>query len=275
MSHDPRITPANGRIASSHLRGLIESPNFADGEETQCGAAFADITGKPEGRRTSQLIYGDMFTVYERRGGFAFGQAAHDGYCGYVNESLLDRPHDVTHWVAMPFTHIYPGPNMKLMNNGGLYLGSEVQVMDEEGSWSRLSNGGFVPTMHLLPISHRMDDPVTIADLHLGTPYLWGGGTRHGIDCSGLVQVSWRCCGLECSRDSDMQEAELGQPVDLSKAQRGDLVFWKGHVALVSGDNMIIHANAHHMAVAYEPLSNAIARIEAAGGGPVTSVKRI
>ncbi|MEP3347048.1 MAG: NlpC/P60 family protein [Litoreibacter sp.] len=275
MTHDTRITPANARIAASYLEGEVEAPKYVDGEMCQCGAAFADVTGRPEGRRTSQLIYGDLFNVLERRNGFAFGQAVHDGYCGYVQEKLLDRPHDSSHWVSMPCTHLYPGPNMKLMNTGALFLGSEVQVMEEEGTWSRLSNGGFVPTMHLLPNDRRMDDPVAMADLHLGSPYLWGGCTRQGIDCSGLVQIALRACGKECPRDSDMQEAELGVPVSLEDAKRGDLVFWKGHVAWVSGDNMILHANAHHMAVAYEPLSEAIVRIEAAGDGPVTSIKRI
>ena len=275
MTHDKRLIPANGRVAASYLKGEMHALSFTDGEIAQCNAAFADITGEPEGRRTSELIYGDLFNVLERRNGFVFGQTVHDGYCGYVCEDRLDRPDEASHWVSVPSTHIYPGPNMKLSNIGALYLGSEVQVMEEEGMWSRLSNGGYVPSIHLLPIAQRMNDPVAVADLFLGTPYLWGGGTRHGIDCSGLVQISWRSCGMKCPRDSDMQEAALGQPAALEDAQRGDLVFWKGHVALVSGENMILHANAYHMAVAYEPLSDAIARIKAAGDGPVTSVKRV
>ncbi|PTX58018.1 NlpC/P60 family protein [Litoreibacter ponti] len=274
MSLDPRLTPANARVAATELKGQVEVPTYTDGELTQCSSAFGDIMGRPEGRRTAQLLYGDLFNVLERRKGFAFGQSVHDGYCGYVSEDLLDRPHDPTHWVAVPSTHLYPGANMKLMNTGTLYLGSEVQVMEEEGSWSRLSNGGFVPTMHLLPLGTRMDDPVAVADLFFGSPYLWGGSTRHGIDCSGLVQTAYRACGQDCPRDSDMQEAQIGTEIDHDRAERGDLLFWKGHVAIVSKPGMMIHANAHHMSVSYEPISEAIARIEASGGGRVTSARR-
>lgn len=274
MTLDPRITPANGRVASSDLRGVVDVPNYTEGELTQCGSAFGDIMGKPEGRRTAQLVYGDLFNVLERRNGFAFGQAIHDGYCGYISEDVLDRPHDPTHWVAVPSTHLYPDANMKLMNTGTLYLGSEVQVMETEGTWSRLSNGGFVPTMHLLPINTRMDDPVAVADLFFGAPYLWGGSTRHGLDCSGLVQMTFRACGLDCPRDSDMQEAEIGTEVDPKQTKRGDLLFWKGHVAIVTKPGMLIHANAYHMAVSYELIDEAASRIKAAGDGPITSAKR-
>ncbi|MEM7470367.1 MAG: NlpC/P60 family protein [Pseudomonadota bacterium] len=253
----------------------MESTKFVDGEMMQCHAAAADILGKPKGRRTSQILYGDLFLALETRAGHVFGQSVHDGYCGYVRADLLSPAEDTTHWVAVPQTHLYPGPNMRLMTQGALYFGSEVAVSELEGKWTKLSNGSYVPSSHLLPLTARWDDPVGVADLFLGTPYLWGGGSRYGIDCSGLVQLAWRVCGLECPRDSDMQEAELGVALPEGvPTQRGDLVFWKGHVAIVSGKNRILHANAHHMAVAYEPLDEAISRISEAGGGPVTNVKR-
>ncbi len=275
-SHDPRVTPANGRVAASFLKGEVNSQNYVDGDMMQCAAAAADIVGKPEGRRTSQLLYGDLFLVLEERSGYAFGQSVHDGYCGYVRADLLGAAQDATHWVAAPQTHLYPGANMKLMTQGALYFGSEVSVHSTDGAWSKLATGMFVPSTHLLPVATRLDDTAGVADLFLGTPYLWGGSTRYGIDCSGLVQLAFRACGLECPRDSDMQEAELGRALESGEdPQRGDLVFWKGHVGIVTKANTLLHANAFHMATAYEPLDEAAARIAKAGNGPVTSIKRV
>jgi cell wall-associated NlpC family hydrolase len=272
---DTRMLPANGRVAAAHLEGEVDSASFVEGEMMQCQAAAVDIVGKPNGRRVAQLLYGDLFLTLEIRNGFYFGQSVHDGYCGWVREDLLGPAQDATHWVAAPQTHLYPGPNMRLMTHGALYFGSEVAVEAEEGKWSKLTMGSYVPSNHLLPIGTRLDDPVSAADLLLGTPYLWGGSSRYGIDCSGLVQLAWRVCGLDCPRDSDMQENEIGRALEPDEApQRGDLVFWKGHVGLVTDTNRLLHANAHHMAVVYEPLDVAIDRIEVAGGGSVTSIKR-
>lgn len=275
MSFERRITPANGRVAASFLKGQVEAPRYVDGDMMQCVAAAADILDAPGGATTSQLLYGATFLGLETQEGYVFGQCIRDGYCGYVRADLVAPAEEVTHWVAAPQTHIYPGPDMKLNAKGALYFGSEVAITGEEGDWSRLASGDFVPTGHVLPMSQRLADPVDVADLFLGTPYLWGGGTRYGVDCSGLVQAAWHGCGLDCPRDSDMQEAEIGQTLSESDApERGDLVFWKGHVGIVTGPNRLLHANAHHMSVVYEPLDDAISRIAGAGGGPVTRTAR-
>ena len=273
---DTRLLPANERVAAAPLKGLVDAPRYVEGTLMQCCASVADILGQPEGQRTAQLIYGDLFLVLEDRNGYCFGQTVHDGYCGYVQSDLLGEALDATHWIAAPQTHIYPGPDMKLMTDGALYFGSEVAVSGIEGAWAQLTSGKSVPAGHVLPLTSRLNDPVDVADLFLGTPYLWGGSTRYGIDCSGLVQLAWRVCGLECPRDSDMQEAELGHALSPNEEpQRGDLAFWKGHVGIITGPNRMLHANAHHMSVAYEPFDEATQRIEAAGGGPVTTVRRM
>jgi len=271
---DTRLLPSNGRVAASYLEGEIDASRFSDGELMQCCVAMADLLGKPDGKRLAQLLYGDMFNVLEQRDGYCFGQSLFDGYCGYVRDDDLGRPEDATHWVATPATHLYPAPHVKLRATGPLYLGSEVVVTGIEGNWSRLKSGECVPTAHLRPIGDDFDDPVVVAELLLGTPYLWGGSTRYGIDCSGLIQLAWRACGKDCPRDSDMQEDELGADLDLEEIDRGDLVFWKGHVGIMASKNTLLHANAHHMAVAFEPLEEAISRIQNDGGGSVTAIKR-
>lgn len=273
---DARLTPANGRVAASFLKGLVEAPSYVEGTLLQCCASVADILGKPDGRRTAQLIYGDLFLVFEQRNGFAFGQSVHDGYCGYVQSDLLGAALDATHWISAPQTHIYPGANMKLMTEGALYFGSEVAVDQIDGDWAQLTSGKYIPAGHVLPLSTRLNDPVDVADLFLGTPYLWGGSTRYGIDCSGLVQMALRMCGQECPRDSDMQEADLGRDLEAGEEpERGDLAFWKGHVGIITAPNRMLHANAYHMSVAYEPFEEAADRIAVAGGGPVTTVRRL
>lgn len=271
---DPRITPANGRVAARSLEGKVAASKYVDPVPHQCTVAAADITGKPDGRRGAQLLYGDVFDVLETRGQHVFGQSIRDQYCGYVRKDMLGPVFQPTHWVGVPATHLYPMQNVKAMTQGALYMGSEVRVSSEKPGWAMLENGLFAPSSHLLPLHARMDDPVGIADLFLGTPYLWGGSTRYGIDCSGLIQLAYRVGGRDCPRDSDMQEAQIGEEISLDQAAKGDLIFWKGHVAFIAGDGRILHANAHHMSVVYESMQDAIARIEEQGGGPVTSVKR-
>lgn len=275
MTVDPRLTPANDRVAAAKLRGSVDAPEFVEGTTVQCRASAADLLDEPDGARAAQLLFGDLFEVYERRDGYAFGQSRFDDYCGYVREDLLGEPAKPTHWITVPASHLYPEPNVKARTMGAAYFASEVTVDQESGMWARLHSGQFIPKSHLAVIGSRFDDPVAVADLFLGTPYLWGGNTRYGIDCSGLIQVALRSCGHDCPRDSDMQEEQLGETIDLDRVNRGDLLFWKGHVAFVAGADKILHANAHHMACAYEGMEAAISRIEAAGDGPVTSAKRL
>jgi cell wall-associated NlpC family hydrolase len=255
------MTPANGHAAGHELRGRVEAMRYVKGTVRVVQQPLVNLSEAPRGDRASQLLFGEGFRVIDERDGFAFGQSLRDGYCGYVLSAALSRQEAMTHWVAAPATHLYPKPRLKTPPEVSIFFGSQVRVTADLGDFQRISTGHFVPSGHLQPLRARFGDPVGVADMFLGTPYLWGGCSRWGIDCSGLVQAALVACGLDCPRDTDQQRS-VGRPLDPDEpGQRGDLIFWEGHVGLLSDGGMLLHANAHHMAVAYEPLDEACARI--------------
>ena len=277
-SFDPRITPARPDLAASHLRGKVEAARFADGIEQQVIAGQTPVRNSPSHDATmvTEALHGERVSVYETdEEGWAWGQLADDGYIGWLPSAALLAPGPApTHKVAALRTLVFPGPSIKLPPSEALPLGSKVAVVREHESFAVTTAGGYVPKRHLVPIETAGRDFVAVAERFVGVPYLWGGKTSLGLDCSGLVQVALTACGMTCPRDSDMQEAALGEPASLSDLKRGDLLFWKGHVAIARDSTTIIHANAHHMMVAIEPADEAVARIRAAGI-EVSRVKRI
>ncbi len=274
---DWRLTPTNGRVAAQQLHGKVEAERFTDGEARQVSVPVCDLRKEPHTmRRERQLLFGDTFTVLEDRDGFAFGQSGRDGYCGYVRSADLQAAQTATHIVGARGTHAYSAPNIKIPEIMALSFGSKLSVEDEDGRFVRTHEGHYLPWVHVRALDRPFSDPVAVAEVFLGTPYLWGGNSGAGIDCSGLVQAALLACGIGCPGDSDLQEQALGQPLsDVASTRRGDLFFWKGHVAMAVDDERLIHANGHTMSVAYEPIKATIARIEAAGEGPVTSRRRI
>ncbi|WP_438974947.1 C40 family peptidase [Roseicyclus sp.] len=273
---DPRTTPSNGRVAHISLEGQVAAERFVNGRWMMIQQPMVNITDAPRGNRVSQLLFGERFLSLETADGFAFGMAERDNYVGYILSGALTGAEDATHWVTNPATHLYPKPDFKSPPDVALFFGSQVKVAGERDGFLRIQTAHHIPAQHLTPIRARFSDPVGIADLFLGTPYLWGGTSRWGIDCSGLVQAALLACGIPCPRDSDQQEAALGTALPEGAAlQRGDLVFWRGHVGIMANDHMLLHANAHHMAVAYEPLAEAVERIEAREFGAVTSFRRL
>jgi cell wall-associated NlpC family hydrolase len=275
MKTDPRITPANARVAALSLKGQVTAASYVAGWTRFVVVPLAPLCERPDGPRMRELLYGAEVTVFEEHAGWSFVQAKRDGYVGYMRtDTLHDRPTPDA-FVNVRATHAYPAADIKTPEILSLGFGSRVKTLQSEGRFTR-TDAGYIPSCHLAPLGTLADDPVTVATLLLGTPYLWGGNSAFGIDCSGLVQAACHACGIECPGDSDMQAADLGQPVtDDSLPQRGDLLFWKGHVAFVSGPDTILHANAHHMAVAYEGLTEAVLRIDTQGGGPVTVHRRL
>lgn len=268
------MTPANSRAALERLRGTVEAARYTRGEPAQLIAPLTDLLASPGGKRERQLLLGDGFTVIDRHEGFAFGQSSKDGFCGYLPEVALGPTETSTHWVAAPMTTIYPEANIKSREIGALTLGARVTALGEDGKFTRTTRG-YVPSLHLKPIGDWHKDPVAIAQTYLGTPYLWGGNSRAGLDCSGLVQACLMSCGYDCPGDSDLQQV-LGKPVSEKAAlKRGDLLFWDGHVAMCMNGDFMIHATAAFMAVVMENTRSAIRRIIDQGGGPVVARRRV
>jgi cell wall-associated NlpC family hydrolase len=233
----------------------------------------------PDAPLDTEALKGERVTVYETDEGWAHGRLETDGYVGYLPASALRPPGAApTHKVAVLRTLVFPGPSIKLPPVEALPLGARLAVARIDGPFAITASGGYLPARHLASLDAMESDFVAVAERFLGTPYLWGGKTSLGLDCSGLVQVALAACGVASPRDSGVQENALGKPLasstDLSKLRRGDLMFWKGHVAIVRDEAALIHANAFHMAVAIEPIAEAIARIRAAGS-EVTSLRRL
>lgn len=271
---DLRLTPANARVAASALKGRVDAPTYVDGVLKSVVQPLVNLCVAPNGSRTRQLLLGAQVTVFEEHEGWAFVQAA-DGYVGYVQAAALGPCVAVTYFVATPATHAYLAEDFKSPDLMRLSFGARVAVLDERQKYFETPQG-FIPKKHLRPIAQPFSDPVTVAQLHFGVPYLWGGNAIDGIDCSGLVAASLLACGIPCPADSDMQQAQLGAPLDQDAGhQRGDLVFWKGHVGLMVDEHTLIHANAHHMSTVYEPIDRAILRIATQGDGEVLIRKRL
>jgi len=271
---DRRLTPANGRVAALSLAGQVVADLYTPGQPRSVIRPVADLLRAPGGARDRQLLFGADVTMFEDRDGWAFVQAAHDGYVGYVASAALGTALAATHHVATPATHIYRDEDFKSPDIAHLSFGARVTVVHEARRFMQTPDG-FIPKTHLWPLTKAFTDPAMVAQLHFGVPYLWGGNSVLGIDCSGLVQAALMACGRSCPGDSDLQRAAPGVELAPDAApQRGDLWFWRGHVGMVADAQTLIHANAHHMAVAYEPLTHAALRIEAQGDGAVLARRR-
>ncbi|WP_027060993.1 C40 family peptidase [Mesorhizobium loti] len=278
-AHDARLHAFRTDLADARLQGEVTADRFVSGQPVRITAPVADVrkAPRPDAGVDTQLLFGDDVLVFEVAEGWAWVQAERDGYVGYVADTMLGGRDQVsTHTVSVPRTFLYPGADLRFPIAGRLSMGSTVTVTgvaETRGThYAVLPSGEAVIAGHLRPVDEVAADYVSVAEMFLGTPYLWGGASGFGIDCSGLVQLAMRMAGRDVLRDSDMQAATLGEPVELGPdyvgLRRGDLVFWKGHVAVMTDAETMIHANGHTMLVSREGLKDAIARIGYLYGGP-------
>ena len=279
-SLDPRTTAARPDLAAAHLRGQVEAQRFVVGEPFTVRVDVLDLKKRPrpDAPLDTQLLYGETLVVFEDDDGWGWAQADRDGYVGYLAMSALDRgATPATHRVIVRRAHIYPAPDMKQPVIGILPLDGRVKVEGVRGAFVEIKGRGFVVANHVAPLAEGPRDPVMVAEGLLGTPYLWGGRSPLGVDCSGLVQLAFSMAGVSLPRDTDMQ-VTLGSAVSIDASlaglRRGDLVFWPGHVGVMIDGATLLHANAHHMLVAAEPLRIARDRI-AAGGAALSSIRRL
>jgi cell wall-associated NlpC family hydrolase len=277
---DPRRHVYRADLAAEHLRGIVEAKRFVTGEPRQVVAPSLPLRREPRFDSTldTEALHGETVTVYEEHEGWAWVQLHHDDYVGYMpSEGLVADIRTPTHRVAVLRTYVFPEPDSKMPPLTMLSLNARITVTESSGRYVRLAGGGFVYARHVVPAGEVVEDYVAVAESFLGTPYLWGGRTSVGLDCSGLVQLAAAAAGHTVPRDADMQAAEAGHAIDWQEGgplSRGDLVFWEGHVGIMTSAEDFLHANAHHMTVELEPFNEARARIKQAGF-EVTGVRRL
>lgn len=265
---DPRRHAYRGDLASEALRGQVDAPRYIQGELRQVTAPVLPLRREPRFDSTldTEALLGETVTVYDESEGWAWVQIARDSYVGYVpSEGLGSRIVPPTHRIAALRTYIFPQPDSKSPPLALLSLNALISASGMYGKFLALASGGFVYAPHVVPVGETAADFVAVAEAFLGTPYLWGGRTSVGLDCSGLVQLAAEAVGIVVPRDADMQAAEIGERVESTRLRRGDLVFWEGHVGIMTSGKDFLHANAHHMAVELEPFDQAKDRIKAAG----------
>jgi cell wall-associated NlpC family hydrolase len=277
---DKRLNALRPDIADARLARLAQGARLVEGDLKQVAVPLLSLYCEPrfDARLDTQALMGERVRVFDVQEGWAWLQLETDGYVGYAAlDDLSPAQATPTHRVAVPSTFMFPAPDIKSQPVVTVTLNGRVQVIGGDERFAHLANGRFIVARHLKPLNEHETDFVAVAEAYLHVPYLWGGKSVLGLDCSGLVQLSLEASGIASPRDTDLQEAQLGRALrkdDLANLKRGDLVFWDGHVGIMTDTRMLLHANGHFMQVTHEPLLTAVERIEKRNI-PITAIKRL
>ena len=279
MPFDPRLTPARDDLAADFLRAVVKADRYEKGVRQQVIAPQTPVYGAPDSaaQMTTELLMGERFTVYDSANGWAWGQAEKDDYVGYMPANALGEATTApTHKVSVLRTFLYAEADLKSPVRGAISMGAQLTALDADGDFTE-TDGGFVFTQHLVPVDQTEPDYLTTAVRFIGVPYLWGGRTSLGLDCSGLVQIALQMAGIACPRDSDMQAKGLGEALDphVPRLERGDLIFFPGHVGMMLDEGTLLHANAWDMMVSPHPLRYVIAEVSKKHEQPITAIRRL
>jgi cell wall-associated NlpC family hydrolase len=274
MSLDKRITPARADLAAASLKGKVEAARFVEGEAASVAMGRASLRAAPsrDAAQDSELLHGERVTVYERKDGWAWVQAESDAYVGYLREECLAPSFPVELQISALMTPVFSRPDLKSPVRDMLPMTAGVNLLAREGDYLQIASGAWVHRFHVAMPEEVQPDFVAVAESFFGVPYVWGGKTFAGTDCSGLIQTALAACGIHAPRDTDMMERHFADTKN-DALERGDIIFWKGHMGVMLDEERLLHANAFHMMTVIEPLAEAVARIEKAAG-PITSVKR-
>ena len=267
---DPRINAFRPDLADIGLENTIKAGRYVEPILRQCVRGLLPLLGepKPDATMISQIRYGEFLNVYEiREDGFAWVQNLRDRYVGYLpsDDAFSEEIADLSYRISALQTFIYPEPHMKAPPTDELTFGSYVRVGEEKNGFRKLVSGGYVFGKHIAPASEvETKDYVFTAGRLLNVPYLWGGRTPKGTDCSGLVQLALGLAGIDAPRDSDQQRGAFGQTLPShwrdTSWRRGDLVFFPGHVGMMTNISDLLHASAYDMKVVVEPLYDVVMR---------------
>ncbi len=281
-SLDPRFNAFRPDLADERLKDQVEADRYIPGDDAHVHLDSVPLFKEPtfDDQLQTEALYGEGVRIFEIRDGWGWGQLMGDHYVGYIPLDGLSPGFMIpTHKIRALRSFIYSEPDIKSPPVALASMLSSLNVVEEQGEFYELLDGFFVHQRHAVVLGDFETDFVAVAERFIGTPYLWGGRTSLGLDCSALVQIALAACNFDAPRDSDVQERSLGEALqdrnDLAQLQRGDLVFWRGHIGIMRDRSEFLHANAFHMEVASEPLRVAIERIQKSGGGEITALKRL